>query len=315
MNMFAGNLQSPAPVNPQQYQSYNNLTGAIATPGGPQSYAPLGQQYMPYATNTFQNIYNNPYSGSALSGAEGAAMFGQQAAPFNFGGGMQSAAAGINLLPWSQAIMQTGFDPQGALYGRTLQQVQDQTRAGEAARGVATSPYGAGLENQAVSNFNIDWQNNLLNRQAQAAGAAGGLTGAGVGAINTGANIMNAVPQNLYSSSMLPYATWSGIGQGQNQALMNLLGYGGAGQNIANVPVQDWAAALSGANQMQQLQNQNFANQIAQSQIGWNQLGQLGSGIGSMFGALGPFGGGQFGGGAFASGGAFGSPTSWFSKG
>jgi hypothetical protein len=288
MNMFAGNLQAPPPQSQQQFQSFNNLTGAI---NPVQQNAGIGYQFMPMAQNTLQNLYNNPYSGQALGGATDAAGMGGVAANNQFGIGQNLAGAGMNLMPYASQIMNTGFDPQQALYNRTAQQVQDQTRAGEAARGIATSPYGAGLENQAMSNFNIDWQNQQLGRQATAAGAAGGLTQQGAGVAGAGAGLMSGAPQNLYQSTMLPYGTWSGIGQNQNQALMSLLGYAGGTQNMANMPVQDWAQALGGANQIQQLQNQNFQQQLAQSQLGWGQLGQLGQGIGSVMGGaakLGP---------------------------
>lgn len=82
--------------------------------------------------------------------------------------------SGMNnpMLSGANAVMNTAFDPQGALYDRTLQQVQDQQRVGQAARGITMSPYGAGLENKALSDFNIDWQNNQLGRQTQGLGAA-----------------------------------------------------------------------------------------------------------------------------------------------
>lgn len=69
------------------------------------------------------------------------------------------------------AVLQTGFDPQNALYDRSFQQQQDQTNAANAMNGVAGSPFAAGLDTQANQNFNIDWQNNQLNRQIQALGA------------------------------------------------------------------------------------------------------------------------------------------------
>lgn len=56
-------------------------------------------------------------------------------------------------------------DPQSQLYDRTAGQIQDQTRAAQSARGLAMSPYGAAGEADTLKNFNIDWQNNLLNRQ------------------------------------------------------------------------------------------------------------------------------------------------------
>jgi hypothetical protein len=287
MQMFAGNLQSPPPTSPQQYQSYDMMTGSIGMPGGPASYAGMGQQFMPYAQNTFQNLYNNPYSGQALGGAQGAAGMGAAAAGNQFALGQGAAGAGASLIPYASQVMQSGFDPQQALYNQQFQLNQDQTNAALAARGIATSPYGAGVAAQSNQNFNTGWENQQLGRQAQAAGAASGLVGTGVGAMGAGAGLMSGAPAGLYQSAMLPYGTWSGIGQGQDQSLMSLLGYGGAGQGISNLPVQDWSLALGGANTMQGLQNQNFQNQLAQSQLGWGQLGQLGSGIGSMIGGLG----------------------------
>lgn len=76
------------------------------------------------------------------------------------------------MLSGANAVMNTAFDPQNALYNRTQQQLQDQVRVGQAARGITSSPYGAGLENQAMSNFDIDWQNAQLGRQTQGLGAA-----------------------------------------------------------------------------------------------------------------------------------------------
>ena len=55
-----------------------------------------------------------------------------------------------------QAVYNMGMDPQQALYDRTLQQLQDQTRVGEAARGVTMSPYGAGVENQNLQDFRVN---------------------------------------------------------------------------------------------------------------------------------------------------------------
>lgn len=67
-----------------------------------------------------------------------------------------------------QQIWNAGADPQNALYNRTLQQVQDQARASSSAHGIGMGGVGAGVENQATSNFNIDWQNNQLARMLQA---------------------------------------------------------------------------------------------------------------------------------------------------
>jgi hypothetical protein len=79
-------------------------------------------------------------------------------------------------------------DPQNALYNRTLQQVQDQSRQASSVRGIGMSPEAAGIENQATSNFNIDWQNNQLSRMIAALGGMSGANNASVGQANLGLN-------------------------------------------------------------------------------------------------------------------------------
>jgi hypothetical protein len=69
-------------------------------------------------------------------------------------------------------MLNTAFDPQQQLYARTLQQVTDQTRSGEAARGFANTPYGSALEGKGLRDFNIDWENNRLQRMEGGLGSA-----------------------------------------------------------------------------------------------------------------------------------------------
>jgi hypothetical protein len=105
--------------------------------------------------------------------------------------------------------------------------VQDQTRAAQAARGVANSPFGAGGEADATRNFNIDWQNQQLNRQTQAATAAEGL---GSSAFNLGSGAADLAK----SAASLPYQTQ----QGQYQARINALSGGGPAITQASTPSQ-----------------------------------------------------------------------------
>jgi hypothetical protein len=81
------------------------------------------------------------------------------------------------LNPMINKMLKQAFDPQQELYNRTLQQVTDQTRSGEAARGIAMTPYGAAAEGNTISNFNIDWQNNQLKRELEGLGIAGSTYG------------------------------------------------------------------------------------------------------------------------------------------
>jgi hypothetical protein len=95
------------------------------------------------------------------------------------------------------SILNAGFDPQQALYGRTQHQLQEQTRASEAARGLGNSPFGAGLENKAMSDFNIDWQNNLLSRMATGAQGAGSLLGTAGNYLTQGSGLIGQAPGML----------------------------------------------------------------------------------------------------------------------
>ena len=134
--------------------------------------------------------------------------------------------------PLIAQLITAGFDPQKALYSRTLQQVQDQAQAANAAAGVATTPYGAGLTGQATENFNIDWQNQQLAREAQAAQAASGVGSAAMGALQTGWDTMlNArMTDANIGMGML------GLGGNLANTAGNLLGTGanvvGAGQQL-----------------------------------------------------------------------------------
>lgn len=78
-------------------------------------------------------------------------------------------------LMWDRAL-----DPQNALRDRMMHDISQRSRAGSTARGYGMSPYAGGLESQALSNFDIDWENNMLNRlgmgmQGLSTGTQGGL--------------------------------------------------------------------------------------------------------------------------------------------
>jgi hypothetical protein len=283
MNSFASSVplpaQQPMAIGPAWGSASTGIQNLQNTFGG------LGGSVLPQAQQTASNLSNNPYSGLFQTGANAAAPLGAAGATAGFNTGAGLTGAGMSLVPYAQNIMDTGFDPQSQLYARTAQQVADQARAGEAARGINMTPYGAGLENDAMRNFNIDWQNQQLGRQATAAGAAGSLEQAGAGVAGQGVGLMNQAPGQLVQSSMLPYATYSDIGQGQNQALMQLLGIGGAGQGLAQTGIQDWLSLLGVGNQANQVANQQAQLALNQNQQNWSQMMGLGSGLGSAISA------------------------------
>lgn len=173
-----------------------------------------------------------------------------------FAGGQKVDPTKLNTL-W-QAGLDTynlSRDPQQALYNATLQKMQDQVRAGQSARGVAMSPFGAGGEADAASRFNIDWTNSQLGRQLSGLQGLTEATGgyfrqanqdqtrrdnaitSGTNALLTGFN--NATAPGGWLNAMNPGATTGGAGNTQNPWGSYYSGtpmpyYGDAGTSFAN---------------------------------------------------------------------------------
>ncbi len=236
--------------NPLIYQ----YTGAPSTPtgGGTPPTSPTGGSAISPTTgavpsstaggSTTQGT-SNPWSLAAQQSAQqaGQAAGGQATANFGQADNLRNAA-NVGYAGASQ-VMNTAFDPQNALYNRTLQQVQDQQRVGQSARGITSSPYGAGLENQALSNFNIDWQNNQLGRQVQ--GLQGYATGLGAGReAATGAG--NLGQMGVGQTQAVGQTPWDTTNQQQQQDLQNWIAYenqrlAGIGAQQVNYPLQNEA--------------------------------------------------------------------------
>jgi hypothetical protein len=189
-------------------QSWQNLlTQQIGNQGTLNSTTlPYYQQSLSGGLNA-QNQYAPAYQNAAnTAGQQYSALGGQfiNAADQNFG-------AQQGLLNAGQQVYQTALDPQNALYNRTVQQLQDQTGTTNSMYGLGSSAAGAGVANQALSNFNIDWQNQQLQRQlqglqgyGQAAGQAGQLAGQGAALGGAGAGY-------TLQGGQLPYQTAQGV--------------------------------------------------------------------------------------------------------
>lgn len=180
-----------------------------------------------------------------------------------------------NLYGSGDTVLNTAFDPQNALYNRTQQQLTDQSRAGQYARGIQQTPYGAALENSANQNFNIDWQNQQLARQSQGLQAAQGAYGSAQGLGNSYTqnvgglqNAQNQGYSDLTNAAQNQYTNYlSNINQNNLAQTQNI---GASTQNAANVGNQA-GQALQGAfnagygGQQQVLQNQQQALQNYQN--------------------------------------------------
>lgn len=231
----------------------------------------------PSAYKYLQNIENNPYAGLVQQGAGQAQQYGMGTlVPGLEQAGGALYGAGNNIL--TQAL-----DPQNALYNRTLQQVQDQSVATNNLYGLGSSPYGAGVTGQTLSNFNIDWQNNQLSRMLSGAQGAGQ-------AFGQGAQLEGAVPGAIQAAQGAPYAAYYSLQQDPLNALSGLnqiisgsygpaqTGLQGAGNylGLGQSASQGYNAALDAS----------YRQAVANYQAGLQGQNSLFSGLGSGLGGL-----------------------------
>lgn len=270
----------------QSWQNYFGDIGSLAGTGtggaGPGFQQSLQQgeniNYGPY--QQYANQSGQQYAQAGNLAQQQMGQYGQQAQ-----GALQQQQ---QLYGYGNQIAQTAFDPQNALYQQTAQQVTDQTRAGQAARGLGNSPEGSMEEANALSNFNINWQNNQLGRQTQGASAIQGLNQGGI------------AQGNLYGNDQQAALAAGAAGAGY---------YGQAGQ--VPLQAQQYAAAQPGAiagtyagqigalqglyssatqgaipylNNGQGAQQGNYANLNAQNQALTSGLTQLGSSLAPKIG-------------------------------
>lgn len=286
---FAGNIFGPS----------MNM-GLQQVSSSPNYYGNNGQQ----ASDITQGLVNNPGANQMIQGANSAAGMGQGAANNTFGLGQYLAQIGQSLSPYAGQILNQGFDPQNALYNRTQQQNQEQTNANLASRGLNSSPFGAGVANKAASDFNIDWQNNLLQRMATAGQGAGQLLDQGGRDITGGASLMGQAPGLASSTSMLPYQAYNTIGQTGMGALGQLGQYGVAATQQPQQQLQDFYQLLGLGNSGSNVMNNQFNSQLTQANQGFQQNQIMGQNLGNSLSSLGKS---MSGGNPFAIGSAGGS--------
>jgi hypothetical protein len=209
---------------------YNQIPGLISGAGSMAGYLPqaMSNAFNPMYGQMVNSVADNPFYAGTMAGAQQGAGMGAAGAQSMYGMG--------------QGLMMSGFDPQSALFGRGQQRTMDRANAINAMSGVGTSPYGAGTANTALTNFDLDWQNQQLARQAQAASAASPLFQQAPGLAATSA----AMPSNAYLS--------------QIEAILKALG----AQNAAGaVGAQAGTGLLQGAGQ-----GLGSANALGQSLAG-----------------------------------------------
>lgn len=241
---------------------------APAAPPSPVSSQQLGQAWGS-ANQNIDAAASNPYPKQAYD------IFAPQlanATPYGYDPSQmvnyanQWAAQGPQMFDWANQVMQTGFDPQNALYNRASTNTANAMRSAQGARGIQMSSHGAGLEGQGMANFNIDWENQQLQRQALASQAAAQLFGQGGQAIQGGAQLGQQIPTNV--------ATYAGA--------LQQLGMGAYAPEM-------WAAQQygnlfgTGAG----AQSQAYQNQLKQHEVNQAASSSMWGGIGKLAGSLG----------------------------
>ncbi|RQX81790.1 hypothetical protein DF034_17395 [Burkholderia anthina] len=286
-------------------QTWQGLLGSLNTGFGNRNLDQYGQQSLWQGYNA-SGQYGPQYQNAANAAGEqysGLSSFLNAMAQNNVGTQNSLLGAGQN-------VFNMGLDPQNALYDRTRQQVTDQSNAVNSMYGLGSSGAGAGLTNQALSNFNIDWQNNQLSRALsglQGYGQAAGVAGR-YGEL-AGQEAQQA-PGYALMSGQIPYNTAQTIAgtpgnlantygsflnqnvYGPGEGLMgSIIPYMNYGQGAQSVPFQSQAQG-AGA----------LGSAVSQGISGLGNAFQNAGGFGGLFGggATGSFGGGDFSG-AFAS--------------
>lgn len=228
-DIFGGGQSAPTQSNVQVYQpagtagADTNIQNLLNS-----NTAAVSGANNPYTANSsniaqlFQSLFNAPTAGGYNTSA------GNAGTAYTNAGNMASNASGqinnsaLSLLPGAAQVMQLGLDPQNDLYNRSLQQNTDRANVNNAAYGL-TGQQAAGNTNQANKDFNIDWQNNELQRAiAGLSGAGNAITSASGNAINA-SNLGTTGAGNILQGGATPYNTSGNIYNNQQTALQNYI--------------------------------------------------------------------------------------------
>lgn len=179
--------------------------------------------------------------GQAAGGILGQSMGDAQNAYNTAFSGIPATTQGMG---YANQIMGTAFDSQNALYDRGYQQTMDKQNALNSMYGLGSSAAGAGLAGDASRNYDIDWQNQQLQRQIAGMGAynqtsgqtasnLAGLVGAGSQAYsqlaNTGVGAYTGLTSNASQNGLNALGMAGNLqsqGVGANTAAGNLLSQG-----------------------------------------------------------------------------------------
>lgn len=252
----------------QNSQTYQNLVGNNTTN------ANIAQNLNQSATNTYNNAYSNPYSGALQQGAGTAGTGLQNVGTTGLNNSSALSSSANSLLPYIQQVMQQGLDPQNALFNRQQQQVRDQSNVTNAQQGL-TGPYAAGVTNQNLNNFDIDWQNNALQRAISGLSAGGTAINQAGSGFNTAGQIGGQAGQDIYAGAGLPYNAANSITNNQTTDINNLIGSLGGINNIDSQTMSSLLQYLAQSSNYGIAQNSASANSASSGAAGGSNLGGI----------------------------------------
>ena len=287
--MFGGGSKASDVQSPQGYQYMNQWgadNNAYSGTGNLSQYNVAGQN-LPQYQQLAQGMVNNPYAGQYQQGAGQAGQVGQQSGMNAYNAGGQLTSGALSAMPGVEQMLSMGFDPQNAMYAKMQQQNQDQANAQNSMSGLGSTPYGAGVANQANQNFNLGWENTALQRAQMGAQGAGSLLGQIGQTTNTGQGLQAGAAGQMLAGSGMAYNTAQGIGANQLNALNQSAQMGQMASQIPQQQIADYLQYLQQGTGQQNANTSLFNAQLSQQNQGFNQNQQLGRGMGQGLGMMG----------------------------
>lgn len=247
----------------------------------------LSYGFDPQYTANVTAAENNPYYGTALSGAQTAADIGTT--------GAKSLASDAN------QTLSTAYDPQNALYRQGQGTALDYANVTNAASGLSGTPYGSSVAANALSNYDLNWQDKQLGRQEKALSSAD----TAISDASKLAYTSSGYPSKVYTGNideinktLAARNTGASVGGATGTALDT------AGQTIADtattaldtatyypykVATQIGSNYLTGINDVTNLGNDQYTlpQQAIQDLESYLKLGQSASTISGQLGSLG----------------------------
>ena len=250
-SILANQNKAPsATVLPNQGQAAGQALGDINSLNNPYG------QMQPLEFQQLLAMMNNPNISGYLQSA------GQA--------GQASNAAGNQFGNEANQLYQQAYDPQNQLRQQLQGQVQDQSNVQNSMYGLQSSPYGAGVANQNMSNFDINWQNQQLGREAQANPLIGQDLAAQVQAYQQGGQI--------------PYSAYGQVMGDMNNAINQYMQQAGQGNQYTQNQIGDLLQYLgTGQSGVGLNQNAYDMNQNTAANYGAALYPSVSAGFGQLF--------------------------------